>query len=133
MRVQPTSFWVPREGFQDSEYEDACPIATVALEVSSTSDTMREACADVFESWIAAGLPRFTAAGLDEPVARELVIAMLCALEGAFVLARATRSTEALKVAGELTVAATQRALHSGANAAENGPDLPRSDQSFSG
>jgi len=59
----------------------------------------------------AAGLPRFTAAGLDEAVARELVIAMICALEGAFVLARATRSTGALRVAGELTAAATERAL----------------------
>jgi AcrR family transcriptional regulator len=96
---------------EDSEYEDACPIATVALEVSSTSDTMREACADVFESWVAAGLPRFTAEGLDEATSRELVVGMIAALEGAFVLARATQSTEALHVAGELTAQATQRAL----------------------
>jgi AcrR family transcriptional regulator len=96
---------------EESEYEDACPIATVALEVSSTSDTMREACADVFESWIAAGLPRFTAEGLDEATSRELVIGMIAALEGAFVLARATQSTEALQVAGELVAQAVQRAL----------------------
>ena len=96
---------------EDSEYEDACPIATVALEVSSTSDTMRQACADVFESWIAAGLPRFTAEGLDEATSRELVVAMIAALEGAFVLARATQSTEALHIAGELCAQATQRAL----------------------
>jgi AcrR family transcriptional regulator len=96
---------------EDSEYEDACPIATVALEVSSTSDTMRAACADVFESWIAAGLPRFTAEGLDEATSRELVIGMIAALEGAFVLARATQSSEALGVAGELCAEATRRAL----------------------
>jgi AcrR family transcriptional regulator len=96
---------------EDSEYEDACPIATVSLEVSSTSDLMREACADVFESWIAAGLPRFTAAGLDEATSRQLVIAMIAALEGAFVLARATQTTEALHVAGELCAQATQKAL----------------------
>jgi hypothetical protein len=96
---------------EDSEYEDACPIATVALEVSSTSELMREACADVFESWIAAGVPRFTAEGLDEETARELVVAMIAALEGAFVLARASRSTEALQVAGELIAGVTQRAL----------------------
>jgi AcrR family transcriptional regulator len=96
---------------EDSEYADACPIATVALEVSSTSEPMREACADVFESWIAAGLPRFTAEGLDEETARELVVAMIAALEGAFVLARASRSTEALQVAGELIAGVTQRAL----------------------
>ena len=96
---------------EDSEYEDACPIATVALEVSSTSDLMREACADVFESWIAAGLPRFTAAGLDEATSRQLVIGMIAALEGAFVLARATQTIEALHVAGELCAQTTQRAL----------------------
>ena len=96
---------------EDSEYEDACPIATVALEVSSTSEPMREACADVFESWIAAGLPRFTAAGLDAATSRKLVIAMITALEGAFILARASQSTEALHVAGELMADAVQRAL----------------------
>ena len=96
---------------EESEYEDACPIATVALEVSSTSDTMREACADVFESWIAAGVPRFTAAGLDEATSRALVVAMIAALEGAFVLARATQSTEALHVAGETVAQAVRHAL----------------------
>ncbi len=96
---------------EESEYEDACPIATVALEVSSTSDTMREACADVFESWIAAGLPRFTAAGLDQATSRELVVGMIAALEGAFVLARASQSTEALHVAGAMVAQAVQSAL----------------------
>ena len=99
------------EHLRETDYADACPIATIALEVSSASEPMREACAEVFESWIAAGLPRFTAAGLDTARARELVIAMICALEGAFVLARATRSTEALDVAGELTAARVQSAL----------------------
>ncbi|MHB8658305.1 MAG: LmrA/YxaF family transcription factor [Solirubrobacteraceae bacterium] len=35
-------------------------IATVALEVCSVSEPMREACQDVFESWLAAGSARFT-------------------------------------------------------------------------
>ena len=52
------------EHLVDTDYADACPIATIALEVSSTSEPMRLACADVFESWIAAGMPRFTDAGL---------------------------------------------------------------------
>jgi AcrR family transcriptional regulator len=99
------------EHLRETSYEDACPIATVALEVSSSSEAMRIACADVFESWIAAALPRFTAAGLPAPRARELVIAMICALEGAFVLARAAQSTEALAVAGELMAAGVERAL----------------------
>jgi hypothetical protein len=44
--------------------------------------------------------------------ARELTLGMLCALEGAFILARAPRSTEPLHVAGEMmagvAMAATQ-------------------------
>jgi AcrR family transcriptional regulator len=99
------------EHVRETGYEDACPIATVALEVSSSSETMREACAEVFESWIAAGVPRFTAAGLSAAIARELTIAMISALEGAFVLARATRSTEALHVAGELVAQQVEGAL----------------------
>ncbi len=95
----------------ETDYADACPIATIALEVSSTSEPMRIACADVFESWITAGTPRFTGTGLPPDTARELVIAMICALEGAFVLARAARDTEPLRVAGELTAQAVERAL----------------------
>jgi hypothetical protein len=83
----------------------------VALEISSTSEPMRQACADVFESWLAAGAQRFIAAGIGPARARELATALVCALEGAFVLARATRDTEPLRVAGELTAGAVQRAL----------------------
>jgi AcrR family transcriptional regulator len=96
---------------EETGYEDACPIATITLETASRSESMREASHDVFESWIAVALPRFTDAGLSEAAARELIISLICALEGAFLLARAARSTEALQVAGELMVAATQRAL----------------------
>ena len=85
----------------ETDYADACPIATVALEVSSSSEPMRQACAEVFESWIRAGAERYDSAGLTPEKARELTIVMLCALEGAFVLARALRTTEPLLMAGE--------------------------------
>ena len=96
---------------EDTDYEDACPIATVALEVSSSSEPMRIACAEVFNSWIEAGTTRFQDAGLARATARELTIAMLAALEGAFVLARAQRSTEALEIAGELIAEKLSAAL----------------------
>jgi AcrR family transcriptional regulator len=99
------------EHLEATDYLDACPIATVALEVSSSSETMRGACADVFERWIAAGAERHIGAGLGERRARELTIGLLCALEGAFVLARALRSTEPLQIAGELMAEAVQRSL----------------------
>jgi AcrR family transcriptional regulator len=95
----------------ETDYADACPIATVALEVSSSSEVMREACAEVFESWIAAGAERFAREGVDPAKARELTIAMLAALEGAFVLSRAMRTTEPLRIAGELVARRVQEAL----------------------
>jgi AcrR family transcriptional regulator len=107
---------------EETDYEDACPIATVALEVSSTSDTMRRACAEVFESWIDAGAERFVKAGLDRATARELTIAMLAALEGAFVLARALRDTEPLRIAGELSAQRVRRALGEGARTSQPPP-----------
>ena len=99
------------EHLRETDYVDACPIATVALEVSSTSETMRVACAEAFESWIVAGAERFVRAGIQPDKSRELAIAMLAALEGAFVLARAQRTTEPLRVAGELAAARVQAAL----------------------
>jgi AcrR family transcriptional regulator len=99
------------EHLRETNYEDACPIATVALEVSSSSEPLRAACADVFEGWITAGTQLHLCAGLDPEVARDLTIGMIAALEGAFVLSRALRSTEPLDVAGELTAAAVEQAL----------------------
>jgi AcrR family transcriptional regulator len=99
------------EHLRETDYADACPIATVALEVSSSSETMRKACAEVFESWIAAGAQRHADAGISPQKGRELTIAMLAALEGSFVLARALKDTEPLEIAGELAAAAVQAAL----------------------
>lgn len=95
-----TFFTLAGEHLRASGWQDACPIATVALETSSTSEPMREACAGVFTAWIADGTARFTAEGLEPAAARAFTIAIVSALEGAFVLARALRSTEPLDAAG---------------------------------
>jgi AcrR family transcriptional regulator len=95
----------------DTSYEDACPIATIALETASTSELLRTACRDVFEDWIHAGVERFADLGLGAEKTRELVIAMVVAIEGAFVLARVTRDTASLFIAGEMMVTAVQEAL----------------------
>ncbi|MFL5845815.1 MAG: TetR/AcrR family transcriptional regulator [Solirubrobacteraceae bacterium] len=94
---------------RDSDYADACPIATVALEVSSSSEPLREACADVFEEWIAGLTATFAEAGAAEP--RALAVELLCALEGAFVFCRAMRTTEALETAGAAIAESVRRGL----------------------
>jgi len=104
-------FAAAAQTLRETDYADACPIATVALEVSSTSEPMREACADVFDSWIDSATASFAAAGVPRRRGRALAISMLASLEGAFVLARALRSTEPLEVAGTAAVAAVKQAL----------------------
>ncbi len=99
------------ETLLETDYADACPIATVALEVASTNEQLRQASADVFESWIAGATHYFTAAGIRPQAARELALSMLCLLEGAFIFCRAMRSTEPLHVAGASAVAAVRSAL----------------------
>jgi len=96
----------------DTDYADACPIATVALEVASTSEPLREATAEVFDSWIAGATEYFHAVGeIPRPAARELAFSMLCLLEGAFIFCRVMRSTEPLHIAGESAVAGVAEAL----------------------
>jgi AcrR family transcriptional regulator len=99
------------ETLRETDYADACPIATVALEVSSSSEPMRLACAEVFGDWIDEAGGRLMEAGLPRRRARALAISMLASLEGAFVLSRALRSTEPLEVAGAAAAAAVRDAL----------------------
>ena len=95
----------------ETDYADACPIATVALEVASTNDVLRQATADVFEGWIAGLAARFEAAGISASRARELATAFIAALEGGFILSRATRDTKPLLDAGGLMAAAVAAEL----------------------
>jgi len=96
---------------RETDYADACPIATVALEVASTNEPLREATAEVFESWIAGATELFAAAGIARDTARDLAFAMLSLLEGAFLFSRALRTTEPMEIAGASAVAAVRAAL----------------------
>lgn len=95
----------------DTDFADACPIATVALEVASTNEMLRQATADVFDSWIAAGTACLAQSGIPAGEARQLAIGMLAGLEGAFVLSRASRTTEPVVIAGAAAAAAVRSAL----------------------
>ena len=96
---------------REHDYADACPIATVALEVASASEPLRRATAEVFERWITGAAARLARDGVAADRARELAILLFNLLEGAFVLSRASRSAEALDVAGAAAAAAVEAAL----------------------
>ena len=96
---------------RDTGYTDACPIATVALEVASTSEPLRQATADVFESWLAQLTARFGEIGLTRSQAQHLAVSMFCLLEGAFILARATKDDTHIRTAGRTASDAIRRAI----------------------
>ena len=113
------------ETLEETGYADACPIATVALEVASVSESLRQATAEVFESWIAGATDYFAAAGIPREQARELAFSMLCLLEGAFIFCRAMRTVEPLQIAGATALAAVKTALAADSSKSVSGPLTP--------
>ncbi|HLM50954.1 MAG TPA: TetR family transcriptional regulator [Solirubrobacteraceae bacterium] len=93
------------ETLEVTDFQDACPIATVAGEVASANDTLRRATADVFESWSAALAGDLRAAGAQPADARAAALAVLAQLEGAFLLSRSLRSTDPMHAAAGAAVA----------------------------
>jgi AcrR family transcriptional regulator len=83
-------------------FANMCPVASVAAEVADTVADLRAATADVFTAWLDGGTAYFVSRGVDEPVARDVTVVVVAALEGAFLLARTLRSTEPLLAAGRV-------------------------------
>ena len=78
----------------DSEFRQGCPIATVALEMSSESEVIRQACKEIFASWVDILAESFQPAmGAEAPDMAEHVI---MTLEGALLLSRVNRDTAPL-------------------------------------
>jgi AcrR family transcriptional regulator len=99
------------EVLEASGYADACWIETVALEVASTNEPLRLVTAEIFERWIDAATRLVEAGGVPAAEARQLGIAIITGLEGAFVLSRSLRSREPLLATGEALAAAAEAAL----------------------
>jgi AcrR family transcriptional regulator len=81
-------------------FANMCPVASVAAETADLDEHLRQTAAEVFTGWLDGGTAYFIARGLDEVAARELTVALISALEGAFILARTLRSVEPLMLAG---------------------------------
>ncbi|GGF32720.1 TetR/AcrR family transcriptional regulator [Williamsia phyllosphaerae] len=81
-------------------FANMCPVSTVAGEVADSDESLRVAAAEIFESWVSGAAEFCARRGVEADVAREVAISVICALEGAFVMARTLRSTEPLLAAG---------------------------------
>lgn len=95
----------------ESDYADACPIATVALEVASTNEDLRQATSSVFDDWITRATARFVQHGIPPDQAPGLARTFIMLLEGAFLLCRAGRTTEPMADARAVAVAEVGRLL----------------------
>lgn len=102
------SFALAAETLAATGYVDACWIETVALEVASTNEPLREVTAEIFERWIDSATAWVESKGVPAREARELGIAYITGLEGAFILARSLRSPEPLLATGRMLAAAAR-------------------------
>ncbi|MFG3618330.1 TetR/AcrR family transcriptional regulator [Nocardia sp. NPDC047654] len=108
----PAAFASAAEQIEQTGWMNMCPVGTVAGEVADSEPGLREVAAEVIASWIDEGADYFARRGLPAPDARELILAVLAALEGAFVLSRTLRSTEPLHAAGRSLRARIEQMLN---------------------
>ncbi|GAA1288122.1 TetR/AcrR family transcriptional regulator [Saccharothrix xinjiangensis] len=90
------------EDVADAGWATPCPVGTVTAEVADTEPELREVGAEVMASLVGAGSRYLVNRGLSEDDAGTVAHALLSALEGGFLLARAQRSTEPLLAAGRV-------------------------------
>lgn len=94
-------FEAAAEDMERAGWTNMCPVGTVAAEIADTEPELREIAAAIVGSWIEDSTRYLVGRGMEPAPARQVTVMALTALEGAFLLARTLRSTEALHVAGE--------------------------------
>ncbi|MFD3508645.1 TetR/AcrR family transcriptional regulator [Nocardia sp. NPDC058666] len=101
----PAAFSDAARALEESGWMNMCPVGTVAGEVADSEPVLREVAAEVMRDWIDQGATYFVRRGVAESAARELILAMLSALEGAFILGRTLRCAQPLRAAGQAMAA----------------------------
>lgn len=79
-----------------SDWERGCPVGTVAMDATLTSEPVRAICSEILGEWVGFVEHRLVATGWNAKEAREQALLAVSAIEGALLLARAQRSTEPL-------------------------------------
>ena len=93
------------------DFADICPIATVALEVASTNESLRVATSEVFADWRDRVTRWLQSAGLSTTDAPKLATTLIALLEGSFLLSRAHRDVEPLTINAEVAAGLVRSAL----------------------
>jgi AcrR family transcriptional regulator len=94
------AFAAAAEDIANTGWANMCPVGTVAGEIADTEPELRQVTAEVIASWVEEGTRYLASRGLSQADARTAMYALLTALEGGFLLARAQRTVEPLLAAG---------------------------------
>jgi TetR/AcrR family transcriptional regulator, lmrAB and yxaGH operons repressor len=86
--------------FEKSGYSEGCPVTSVMLETVPSSPRLTTASQSAFNAWIAVTEAHALRLGQGD-AANRLANALLVALEGAWVVARAQQSRRAFDIAGD--------------------------------
>ena len=89
------------QSLEASKFTEGCPLATVGLEASSTSEAVRTTVARHYDGWIDSITKRLEAIGLPHDEAARFATFTLSAVEGALLLSKVKRSIQPLRDVGE--------------------------------
>jgi TetR/AcrR family transcriptional repressor of lmrAB and yxaGH operons len=81
-----------------SEYRKGCPLATITLEAAADVDVVHEACAGAFDDIVELFTERLEGMGVGAEEAEKTAIFTVASIEGALMLAKASRDTRAIEI-----------------------------------
>ena len=90
------------QSLEATGYAEGCPLATVGLEASSTSEAVRHTVARHYDGWIESITQRIVKSGTPHDEAKRFATFALSSVEGALLLSKVKRSTEPLVHVGEM-------------------------------
>ena len=76
-----------------SEFREGCPVSTVTLEMTPQNAALTEVCRGAFSTWQHRVTEFLVSIGITPVRAPRLATLIVCAFEGAFIVARAEQST----------------------------------------
>jgi len=82
---------------QASDFCRGCPIATVAMEASATSDRLRQVCEQIYRSWFTLVEQKLVDSGFAAAESRAWTTLIWASIEGALLLSRTHRNLEPLE------------------------------------
>ena len=101
-----TSFRHAATVFEDAGARKGCAIGAVTLDLGRHDEALREVCEEIFASWVDAIAPLLP--WRSSRKRRSFAVAIVTAIEGAFILGRAQRSGDPFIAAGEWLAAASK-------------------------